>query len=312
MIVVQLGAGLGNNMFQYAAVKSLASAKKLQFAYCVKPRKPLFERVKEGILYRSHVQKQVNYTDLSDLFVLDKNDRILKSGDSKISNYARFQPKRSSLDTEAQWEIFDQDFFKISDNTIVVGGFHSEKFFRDNRAEVIKWFKLRPRLEKELNRFCEKNKLSPETTCCVHIRRGDYLVQTKGIANGDQGWALPLEYYKDALSKTPVNCKVVFVTDDPQFVRKNFSHIDYVISDLSIDVLDMLMFTKAKYNIIANSTFSWWGAYLNNIEAKKVWAPKYHLGWLIKKWIPYDIEVEDPCWHYIDIPGPEGITKREL
>ena len=124
----------------------------------------------------------------------------------------------------------------------------------------------------------------------------------KGLAWQDQGWALPLSYYKEAVSRLPDNLLYIIVTDNPAYVRDHFDFIEnkIVMSD-NPEAVDMHLFTRCRYNIIANSTFSWWGAWLNEQRGKQVIGPKYHLGWARKTWLPWVFECHPKDWAYIDV-----------
>lgn len=111
----------------------------------------------------------------------------------------------------------------------------------------------------------------------VHIRRGDYL--SASFANGF-GNCCPLDYYQRAIamiSKTVDKPLFVFFSDDMEWVKENFAGEDclFVSHNKGVDSWqDMYLMSLCNHNIIANSTFSWWGAWLNHHEDKMVIAPK--------------------------------------
>ena len=106
----------------------------------------------------------------------------------------------------------------------------------------------------------------------VHIRLGDY-VQIQ-----DCHPICSVEYYKEALDQLPKDCQVILFSDDyPQALQlfKSFG-INVMLTGGTDKFVDMCMMTKCNYHIIANSSFSWWGAWLSN--SKKVIAPKKWFG----------------------------------
>ena len=74
------------------------------------------------------------------------------------------------------------------------------------------------------------------------------------------GWILPLAYYKDALKQLPDDLHYIIISDSPDFAEQVFADLpNKFISRGNPAVVDMFLFTCCKYNILANSTFSWWG-----------------------------------------------------
>jgi len=126
----------------------------------------------------------------------------------------------------------------------------------------------------------------------VHIRRTDYLqLQHPGL--GDPGLALPPAYYDAAISNiTNKNAHYIFVGDDHKFINENFGHIQNKTVSSDNEINDFQHLTNANICITGNSTFSWWGAWLNNIPGKIIYAPKYFLGWKVKKESPINIYPE--------------------
>jgi hypothetical protein len=105
-------------------------------------------------------------------------------------------------------------------------------------------------------------------TCSIHIRRGDYV----GLPNHHPTQLI--SYYEDAIKIIGDNKHFVFFSDDIKWCEENFKFVENktFISN-NTDYEDMYLMSMCKNNIIANSTFSWWGAWLNNNETKQVIAP---------------------------------------
>jgi hypothetical protein len=148
--------------------------------------------------------------------------------------------------------------------------------------------------------------------CCVHVRRGDYLTADCGFAHADTGWALPLDYYRRALSLLPDGLHHVLISDDPDWAQTAFDWLPSMqVSRGEPHVVDMFLLTRCRYNVIANSSFSWWGAYLNETPGRVVIAPAYHLGWSKRVWNPQGIRVDG--WTYVEAlagdcrPGHDSI-----
>jgi len=111
-----------------------------------------------------------------------------------------------------------------------------------------------------------------ENTVSIHVRRGDYLVQTWGI--------LPFTYYLQAVQHTEGDLYIF--SDDVPWCKAHFKQ-EYFNRQITFvnageDYLDFELMKRCKYNIIGSSTFSWWAAFLNENSDKKVIAPAQWLG----------------------------------
>lgn len=119
-------------------------------------------------------------------------------------------------------------------------------------------------------------KIKSENSVSIHVRRGDYLWAENAEARME---ICTLEYYKKAISyiyEKARNCSFYFFSDDPKWVRANFTELDYILIDWNQgenSYLDMYLMSLCKHNIIANSSFSWWGAVLNCNKEKIVVSP---------------------------------------
>ncbi len=161
----------------------------------------------------------------------------------------------------------------ISSNCCFIGQWQSEKYFKNAVDEVLKQFEFLPFDEEKNIKLC--NRMKTEESVAIHIRKGkDYSIPFFSQT-------CPVEYYKKAIDYIKQNIKnpVFYVfTDNPKWVSDNLSDIDYTLVDWNPtsglrNFRDMQLMSCAKHNIIANSSYSWWGAYLNQNPKKIVVAP---------------------------------------
>ena len=107
---------------------------------------------------------------------------------------------------------------------------------------------------------------------CLHVRRGDYVKLYSELH-------LPqtMDYYDEALSYLPKNMKVLIFSDDIEWCKKNFIGDRFIFID-EVDYISIYIMSKMKHFIIANSSFSWWGAWLSDQDDKIVISPKKWFG----------------------------------
>ena len=153
---------------------------------------------------------------------------------------------------------FDEIIYKP--NILLNGFFQSEKYFYDFKEEIKEIFNLPIHEAKKPTDFLTS----------VHIRRGDYLnLQNYHLI-------LPKEYYEEAIKTFEGN--FIFFSDDIEWVKENFKGDNIFYSETNDELMDLTLMSICDNNIIANSSFSWWGAYLNKNENKRVIAPKNWFG----------------------------------
>lgn len=282
-------------MFQYAAVRSAAERNGYAFN-----ARPLWDRLSTECRKLLKGTSELWASPLERFFQLDggrRNQANLVS----IKDWQRYYMKprfhfqernRLAHPQLGTFGCYDDSLFSIKDDTEVRGYFQSQRYFFDNRCNVIRWFTLRPRYEAQLNEVICDLPGDPAQRCCIHVRRGDYLEMKN--CNREEGWALPESYYRNAISMLPSGLKICFITNDPQWCRQTFYDLDaYYLPKNYPSAVEMLLMTSCKFNIISNSTFSWWGAWLNQIPEKFIIAPKYFLGWAINDWVPEGIDVNE-------------------
>lgn len=282
MIVVQLTGGLGNQLFQYAAAKALAMHHKtellLDVSSFMRTELPELEVPRDFELYNfKHVtEKTVNVSELADKtgfsFLTNKKIELL------LPNYKRAVYKEPFFH-------FDTNFFKSRNNVFLKGGWQSYKYFEAFSDTVSNTLQLKEESTKGVSSFFDN--VDTEGTVSVHIRRGDYLRKPVIL---DWHGVMTKEYYTAAfetISKKTVIKKVYYFSDEPEWVAKELLPVmpGEIVSEKTSDTQfkDFYLMQQCSHNIIANSSFSWWAAYLNPNPNKIVIAPKK---WFNKA--PYD------------------------
>ncbi|MBO4899852.1 MAG: alpha-1,2-fucosyltransferase [Lachnospiraceae bacterium] len=268
MIILQMSGGLGNQMFQYALYLKLKKlGREVKFddetSYELDNARPVQLAVFD-ITYPRATRQEV--TDMRDSSPAWK-DRIRRK--LKGRNLKQY--------TEADYS-YDEHIFEL-DDTYLRGYFQTEKYFSDMRDEIYKTFTMRKDLMTEQTVQYEEDILSNEQSVSIHIRRGDYMT----IEGGEiYAGICTDEFYdsaiKHVLEKYPDAVFYLFTNDSSW--AEYFCNIH---SDVNIKVvegnteyfgyLDMYLMSRCRHHIVANSSFSWWGAWLGRDQSGMVIAP---------------------------------------
>jgi hypothetical protein len=256
--ITHLQGGLGNQMFQYAAGRRLAQATNstllLDLEWYQKPRDPQ-ETPRNYELGRFRVTTKTYRRDIL----------------SRL--YRRLMNQRLAFYYEKAY-TFDPVVLKLPHNSYIHGSFQSWKYFDDIRSILIEEFSLERPMDDPNQRLLEEIKANP-AAISLHVRRGDYVTNKAAI---QVLGATPLDYYERALAKIPKahGSKVFVFSDDPKWCQQNLKiNIDHQFLPTNPNgMYDMMLMAACKHNIIANSSFSWWGAWLNQNPHKTVVAPK--------------------------------------
>jgi hypothetical protein len=154
------------------------------------------------------------------------------------------------------------------------GYFQSEKFFQHRREELLKIFEMPSSIRNYiLNKY--ESIFSMKNLVGVHVRRNDFLTPRLSQFHHSQ----TIDYYYKAMSLFENNSNFIFFSDDISWCKENFDYKNntYFIEG-ETDVIDLYFMSMMEHNIIANSTFSWWGAWLNDNPDKIVIVPKKWYG----------------------------------
>ena len=172
-------------------------------------------------------------------------------------------------------KTYQEPFFHYSEipyttNLRLSGYFQSEKYFIKHRKEITNLFSID---EKNLDYINKKyGKILNNKTCSLHIRRGDYL----SLPNHHP--VCNIEYYKKSISYFDDETIFLIFSNDIEWCKKNFIGNQFIFIEGEKDYIDLWLMSLCKNNIIANSSFSWWGAWLNTNSDKKVITPKNWFG----------------------------------
>ena len=232
---------LANQMFQYASLKGIA--KNRGFDFVIPPENKFGE---SDPLVRS------DPLNIHNCFNIDNN---------RIGMY----PNQIFAE---RMHTFDQELFEnCPDNIDLFGYYQSPKYFNHIEDEIRKDFSF----SQDLVDSCQEviDTLGGDVIS-LHIRRTDYKANPNHPLQ-------PIEYYNSALDKLPKDSSVVVFSDDYEWCESNeaFSDDRFAVSNNAAD-FDLCLMTLCKYHIIANSSYSWWGAWLG--KSDKVIAPKNWFG----------------------------------
>lgn len=259
IFIILMSGRLGNLMFEYALLLRLRS------------EYPKYR----GYLYRDeHETDKTGYDfDLMCPFNIPSSDFASK----ELVNYVKAVPFSCKAYLREKGFAMRQSLI-LSDAlvTICYGYWQSESFFEDIKPLVRKAFRFNQNLLNiQTKQFSEK--ILSECVIGVHIRRGDY-IEPHNIAM--YGHICSYKYYIQALKlitdKIAGDYFIYFFTDDPEWVKANNPFLNSLVVDWNQGSeywQDMYLMSLCHHNIIANSTFSWWGAWLNAYEDKIVVAP---------------------------------------
>lgn len=267
MIIVHLRGGIGNQLYQYAAAKSLSLSSQNELK-----------------LYFEDTNRFTNRTYALGAFNIPEPI-------ASRSEVAGFRPDRGivrsikkqlglNIDKKQVLEkenfIFDPHFFDLKGDIFLSGYWQHLDYIRPFEAAIRKSFEFSVPPTGENKVMLERIK-SSEQAVSVHIRRGDYVSMSQHTGFR----SLTNEYYQKAASLIleEVTNPVFFIfSDEPDWVKDSFE-FDFpkVVVDINHEQAaheDLRLMSRCDHHIIANSTFSWWGAWLNPSSDKIVFAPR--------------------------------------
>lgn len=269
MITIDLFGGLGNQMFQYALGRHLAIKNNAELTLRFIDVGAFSKREYELGCYKLTPGLKVVDETITANPAVYRVKRIL-------ARFSVFKKSEEFLIREKSFP-FDPSILELTgENLHLFGYWQSEKYFKDIREAILEDFTfiepLSSRNQQVIDEIDHSNSVS------IHVRRGDYVVDPKtkqfhGICGPD--------YYQKAIDLVAEKVKdpiFYFFSDDPDWVKENLSagkksiYIDWNVGRQSH--ADMQLMSHCQHNILANSSFSWWGAWLNRNPNKLVIVPE--------------------------------------
>lgn len=272
LIITKLLGGLGNQMFQYAAGLALARSNRLPL--CIDVSALRAYKFHQGYQFETIFSGTFNQASRWELF------RMLGLGKSKVTHgsisvYPEWQPNDHTRWIRQSTHNFWPGFRDLDRACYLAGYWQSPKYFADVESELRAAFSFReplagPNLEVAA-RIAEGNSVS------LHIRRGDYISNlSSNRFHGICDW----DYYErsiELIQRRLPDAHFFAFSDEPEAVKSYFSKDERIeVIDINSGITsyrDMQLMTACRHHVIANSTFSWWAAWLAGYPEKIVIAP---------------------------------------
>lgn len=305
MIIAELHGGLGNQLFQYASAKAIAlkndtdlKLDTVRFMHKTLPSMQPTEPVntsdrglKEGILnpvfklgskfkreFYSLYSKDHYKTDPKRVFelasfniescTLSTLDILKFHFTNRVLNKYKFVKEKADY-------TYDPEVLGLGKDCYLMGFWQTELYFKDISDQIRKEFKVKiAPSQKDAEMIDLINKTN---SVSLHVRRGDYVSSS---THAKQHGSLSLEYYTNAIEyiKSKVENPHFFIfSDDPDWAKENIktgTETTVSYNPPEVPYADIRLMYTCKHNIIANSTYSWWGAWLGSYDKKIVVAPK--------------------------------------
>jgi hypothetical protein len=268
MIISKITGGLGNQMFQYSIAKAVALKNNDHF------KLDLFFYPTQDLR-----KYELSLFNIEENIISNEELQNIVGSHSIFSKIYKIFGLNKTYFIEKEIVAFDSNVFNNAKNKYLIGYWQNEKYFKDIRSEILNCFKSKDKISFEANYYLKRIKNS--NSVALHVRRGDYIQDrhtnsVHGVCN--------LDYYNRAISyiNSKVSNPVYFIfSDDMPWCKENIHHLGDIIfvDNTSNSIDDLELMKSCKHNIIANSTFSWWGGWLNNYKSKIVIAPKI---WFLK------------------------------
>lgn len=279
MIIAHVIGGLGNQMFQYAAAKALS----------IKKNTPLLLDISSFNSYTLHQGFELNALFSGEFSIARDSDvrQVLGWQSPQTIRNILHRPqfawlRKDSLAIEPSFQYWE-DLDDSPDDSYMTGYWQSERYFEKAKETIRKEFNFKTPLSAENSEIADR--IQKTDAVSLHVRRGDYL-------NNSAYASCSINYYQSAIKhllkyvKTPT---FYVFSDDIDWVKRNLTldqpHF-YIEHNKGVESYnDMRLMSLCKHNIIANSSFSWWGAWLNANTDKIVVAPK--------RWFTNDTDLKD-------------------
>jgi hypothetical protein len=268
MIITRILGGLGNQMFQYACAKTISIANNVEL------------KLDANFYKDQNLRKyELDFFEIKEEMA-DEEEVIALSGNAnlwfKVRKKLGFRVKKpASYYVENQRALYDVNIIKPCKELYLDGYWQNSRYFDKNRRCILKSFSLKQNFRKNKVLTEYLGEISKVESVALHVRRGHH-----SLEKNQEHHVCNLDYYKKAIfymqNMVKGDCVFFIFSDDISWCKDNFLFINkkVFVTNTGASVYDLELMKNCKHNIISNSTFSWWGAWLNDFEHKIVIAPK--------------------------------------
>jgi hypothetical protein len=267
LIITKLYGGLGNQLFQYAVARNLSELNNVQLKLDITP----FRKYKMRVYGLDHFNITAEVASKYEIRRLKKGNQLLR-----LSNHLRKNRIYPKTYYQEKSHFFDEELLNYRWSLYLDGYWQSEKYFKEIAAIIRKEFQLRDRPSEPSQIMA--GLIENCDSVSLHIRRGDYVSNPEAYQHHG---LCTLEYYYAAINRLASQLKAphfFIFSDDIPWVRENlkvgFPTVYVYHNGEDKDYEDLWLMSLCKYHIIANSSFSWWGAWLADYRDKVVIAPE--------------------------------------
>ena len=237
---MKIQGGLGNQMFQYA--------------------------------YGQHISRKYDVEVLYDISFYNLNLTPKREFLLNEFNSININTNLDNIDYRHYYKLYDNFVFKEFENIgindyYLDGYWQSEKYFKETSQELKGDFEISDKILCKISDI-----LLGENNVSIHVRRTDYL-NSNGVHP-----ILNTDYYKSALNILNRYDYIYVFSDDIEWCKTHLDFSNMVFIENFNEIESLYLMSLCNNNIIANSTFSWWGAWLNNNKGKKIFSPKKWFG----------------------------------
>jgi hypothetical protein len=278
MLSVVITSRMGNQLFQYAFGYAAARKLKTDFIINWKEGKHGYILIKYFTLHKRSLRKSLNIGLFQWLKMRNKIQVVRQTG----------------------WDEPSSIIDKLSNFTEYRGYYQSLEYFAHCQNEIHRLFKIKDQFTSD---FHKKYGALFETrkTIVVHIRRTDYVKYGKDTLGG-KNMCLPNHYVFNCLNKIEnlASYSLIFISDDIDYAINNFSgSFPSARFEHDAEIIDLQFLMHADTLILSNSSFAWWGAFLNRKKDKTVYVPEYWIGFKIEK--EYPSKIVCPGWIRVNV-----------
>jgi len=267
---------MANVMFIYACAKCLAI--KNDTSFCLA----------EGL-------EKLHYFDIPDTVAVNK----LKYGAFKIHNKVALKKYKFFHNQDYRNDFSLTMKNETNKNLWYYGYFQNTNYFMGFDDEVKSWFTIKQVYKNQYEKAIQQLNPQGKKVISVHIRLKDYKTFGPDFLGGPD-LTLPMNYYHNLLKQFDENeYQIIFMSDDIEEVKKEFGNIKSARFSTENSIVDFQIIQHANVCINAHSTFSWWAAWLNKNEDKKVFVPNNFLGFKIGVETPKNIIPKG--WNRVDV-----------